>query len=195
MCSNIGVDPLASNKGTWNKLLGFGGGRPMPPVPPPVPRAPPPPPPPAGCPASCSSLAQCPLLQCPVTHTRARTAPSLPLLSAFPSLPADFYYELGVQLVEACITSRPFTGGLMELSLVLKYVQVGGWEWVGGWVGGCWWVSKGGWVGGRLGVWGRSCGMQLWEVGPFSHAASSGNTGRAAPGMHAHPPSSTARPC
>ena len=25
MCANIGVDPLASNKGTWNKLLGFGG--------------------------------------------------------------------------------------------------------------------------------------------------------------------------
>ena len=39
-------------------------------------------------------------------------------------LAADFYYELGVQVVEACITSRPFTGGLMELSLVLRYVQV-----------------------------------------------------------------------
>ena len=39
---------------------------------------------------------------------------------------ADFYYELGVQVIEACITSRPFTGGLMELSLVHKYVQVGG---------------------------------------------------------------------
>ncbi|PRW39352.1 vacuolar sorting-associated 22-like protein 1 [Chlorella sorokiniana] len=59
MCAHIGVDPLASNKGTWNKLLGFG----------------------------------------------------------------DFYYELGVQVIEACITSRPFTGGLMELSLVHKYVQ------------------------------------------------------------------------
>ncbi|KAL4422019.1 hypothetical protein ABPG77_005449 [Micractinium sp. CCAP 211/92] len=59
MCANIGVDPLSSNKGTWNKLLGFG----------------------------------------------------------------DFYYELGVQVVEACITARPFTGGLMELGLVHKYVQ------------------------------------------------------------------------
>ncbi|PSC67642.1 vacuolar sorting-associated 22-like protein 1 [Micractinium conductrix] len=59
MCANIGVDPLASNKGTWNKLLGFG----------------------------------------------------------------DFYYELGVQVVEACITSRAFTGGLVELSAVHKYVQ------------------------------------------------------------------------
>lgn len=27
MCANIGVDPLSSNKGTWNKLLGFGGGQ------------------------------------------------------------------------------------------------------------------------------------------------------------------------
>ena len=25
MCANIGVDPLASNKGTWNRLLGLGG--------------------------------------------------------------------------------------------------------------------------------------------------------------------------
>ena len=24
MCSNIGVDPLASNKGVWAQLLGFG---------------------------------------------------------------------------------------------------------------------------------------------------------------------------
>lgn len=28
MCATAGVDPLASNKGTWNKLLGLGGGRP-----------------------------------------------------------------------------------------------------------------------------------------------------------------------
>eukprot|EP00887_Chlorella_sp_A99_P002409 scaffold10.g2409.t1 len=52
MCANIGVDPLASNKGTWNKLLGFG----------------------------------------------------------------DFYYEIGVQVVEACLTTRPYTGGLLELN-------------------------------------------------------------------------------
>ncbi len=43
---------------------------------------------------------------------------------------ADFYYELGVQVIEACITSRPFTGGLLELSLVHKYVQVRSLLWV-----------------------------------------------------------------
>lgn len=36
----------------------------------------------------------------------------------------DFYYELGVQVVEACIASRPFTGGLIELSRVHEFVQV-----------------------------------------------------------------------
>ena len=50
------------------------------------------------------------------------------LVSMRPSLPppcrADYYYELGVQVVEGCLTSRPFTGGLMELSLLHKYVQV-----------------------------------------------------------------------
>eukprot|EP00878_Enallax_costatus_P028308 GHUV01030568.1.p1 GENE.GHUV01030568.1~~GHUV01030568.1.p1 ORF type:complete len:198 (+),score=40.83 GHUV01030568.1:409-1002(+) len=51
MCANIGVDPLASNKGMWNELLGFG----------------------------------------------------------------DFYYELGVQILEACLASRPLNGGIMEL--------------------------------------------------------------------------------
>eukprot|EP00879_Flechtneria_rotunda_P020502 GHRR01021571.1.p1 GENE.GHRR01021571.1~~GHRR01021571.1.p1 ORF type:complete len:247 (+),score=73.94 GHRR01021571.1:298-1038(+) len=51
MCANIGVDPLASNKGMWNELLGFG----------------------------------------------------------------DFYYELGVQLLEACLASRPLNGGMIEL--------------------------------------------------------------------------------
>ncbi|KAI3431521.1 hypothetical protein D9Q98_004571 [Chlorella vulgaris] len=59
MCATAGVDPLASNKGTWNKLLGLG----------------------------------------------------------------DFYYELGVQIVEGCITTRQFTGGLIELSRVHEYVQ------------------------------------------------------------------------
>eukprot|EP00775_Hariotina_reticulata_P006892 gene6892-7108_t len=51
MCANIGVDPLASNKGMWNELLGLG----------------------------------------------------------------DFYYELGVQLLEACMASRPMNGGIVEL--------------------------------------------------------------------------------
>lgn len=59
MCANIGVDPLASNKGTWNKLLGFG----------------------------------------------------------------DFYYEIGVQVVEACLTTRPYTGGLLELNRLHAHVQ------------------------------------------------------------------------
>jgi len=59
MCANIGVDPLASNKGAWAKNLGFG----------------------------------------------------------------DFYYELGVQIVEACWATRNHNGGLMELPALLKYVN------------------------------------------------------------------------
>eukprot|EP01026_Neomeris_dumetosa_P036706 TRINITY_DN29660_c0_g1_i2.p1 TRINITY_DN29660_c0_g1~~TRINITY_DN29660_c0_g1_i2.p1 ORF type:complete len:283 (-),score=27.57 TRINITY_DN29660_c0_g1_i2:239-970(-) len=58
MCSNIGVDPLSSNKGMWAQLLGFG----------------------------------------------------------------DFYYELGVQIVEACMTTREVNGGLMDLQTLRKYV-------------------------------------------------------------------------
>lgn len=27
----------------------------------------------------------------------------------------DYYYELGVQILEACVASRPLNGGLMEL--------------------------------------------------------------------------------
>ena len=51
LCSHVGVDPLASNKGFWSSLLGFG----------------------------------------------------------------DFYYELGVQIVEICITTRELNGGLIDL--------------------------------------------------------------------------------
>ena len=51
MCANVGVDPLASNKGFWTELLGFG----------------------------------------------------------------DFYYELGVQVAEACLASKAQDGGLCEL--------------------------------------------------------------------------------
>lgn len=58
MCSNCGVDPLASNKGFWAELLGFG----------------------------------------------------------------DFYYELGVQIVEACLSSRPQNGGLCELRHLMEAV-------------------------------------------------------------------------
>ena len=60
MCSNIGVDPLASNKGMWAQLLGFG----------------------------------------------------------------DFYYELGVQVVEGCLSTRPLNGGLIDLAGLCKIVQV-----------------------------------------------------------------------
>ncbi|MEW5316935.1 MAG: hypothetical protein WDW38_008274 [Sanguina aurantia] len=59
MCANIGVDPLASNKGMWAEMLGFG----------------------------------------------------------------DFYYELGVQIVEACWATRAVNGGLMELPVLLRCVN------------------------------------------------------------------------
>ncbi|KAK9916099.1 hypothetical protein WJX75_008566 [Coccomyxa subellipsoidea] len=58
MCANIGVDPLASNKGVWAQVLGFG----------------------------------------------------------------DFYYELGVQIVEACLASRSLNGGLMDMQSLMRYV-------------------------------------------------------------------------
>lgn len=58
MCANIGVDPLASNKGAW-AVLGIG----------------------------------------------------------------DFYYELGVQIIEACWATRAHNGGLMELGALLRFVQ------------------------------------------------------------------------
>ena len=60
MCANVGVDPLASNKGMWAQLLGFG----------------------------------------------------------------DFYYELGVQIVEACLATRAYNGGFMELGALRNAVQV-----------------------------------------------------------------------
>ncbi|XP_060972241.1 vacuolar protein sorting-associated protein 22 homolog 1 isoform X2 [Cannabis sativa] len=51
MCTKVGVDPLASNKGFWAELLGIG----------------------------------------------------------------DFYYELGVQIVDICLATRPHNGGLINL--------------------------------------------------------------------------------
>lgn len=60
MCANIGVDPLASNKGVWAQVLGFG----------------------------------------------------------------DFYYELGVQIVEACLATRSLNGGLMDMQSLMRYVAV-----------------------------------------------------------------------
>ncbi|KAI8996788.1 EAP30/Vps36 family-domain-containing protein [Pilobolus umbonatus] len=59
MCLNIGVDPLASNKGFWADLLGVG----------------------------------------------------------------DFYYELGIQIIEACLMSRNNDGGLTELNELKKRVE------------------------------------------------------------------------
>jgi len=59
MCANVGVDPLASNKGMWSELLGLG----------------------------------------------------------------DFYYELGVQIVEACLATRPYNGGLIPLRELTALVQ------------------------------------------------------------------------
>ena len=58
MCANVGVDPLASNKGFWTELLGFG----------------------------------------------------------------DFYYELGVQVAEACLASKAQDGGLCELRRLMSLV-------------------------------------------------------------------------
>ena len=60
MCANVGVDPLASNKGMWAQLLGFG----------------------------------------------------------------DFYYELGVQVVEACLATKSINGGLMDLESLRAHVTV-----------------------------------------------------------------------
>ncbi|KAJ3191979.1 Vacuolar protein sorting-associated protein SNF8 [Irineochytrium annulatum] len=59
MCSNIGVDPLASNKGFWSELLGVG----------------------------------------------------------------DFYYELGVQIVEVCLATRERNGGLIDLAELKRLVE------------------------------------------------------------------------
>ena len=61
MCANVGVDPLASNKGMFAQLLGIG----------------------------------------------------------------DFYYQLGVQIIEACLATRTHNGGMIELSLLRRLVQVG----------------------------------------------------------------------
>lgn len=35
----------------------------------------------------------------------------------------DFYYELGIQVIEACITSRSNDGGLTELGEIMKRVK------------------------------------------------------------------------
>ncbi|KAL1921491.1 uncharacterized protein VTP21DRAFT_11207 [Calcarisporiella thermophila] len=58
MCGNVGVDPLASNKGFWAELLGVG----------------------------------------------------------------DFYYELGIQIVEVCLATRSRNGGLIEFEELKKRI-------------------------------------------------------------------------
>ncbi|GLC33277.1 hypothetical protein PLESTB_000351600 [Pleodorina starrii] len=35
----------------------------------------------------------------------------------------DYYYELGVQVVEACLATRSLNGGLMDLASLLRYVS------------------------------------------------------------------------
>ncbi|XP_056682861.1 vacuolar protein sorting-associated protein 22 homolog 1 isoform X2 [Spinacia oleracea] len=60
MCSKVGVDPLASNKGFWAELLGIG----------------------------------------------------------------DFYYELGVQIVEICLATRSLNGGLINLQELLDLLRL-----------------------------------------------------------------------
>ena len=59
MCASVGVDPLASSKGAWSAVLGFG----------------------------------------------------------------DYYAEVAVAVVEACLASRPLDGGLTDLATVLAYVR------------------------------------------------------------------------
>lgn len=59
MCTHIGVDPLASNKGMWAKTLGIG----------------------------------------------------------------DYFYELGVAIIEVCLSTRESNGGLMELPNLLARVN------------------------------------------------------------------------
>ncbi|KAJ1982395.1 ESCRT II complex subunit Dot2, partial [Dimargaris verticillata] len=59
MCQQIGVDPLASNKGFWADLLGFG----------------------------------------------------------------DFYYELGIQIIEACMATRHINGGLIAMDTLKSQIE------------------------------------------------------------------------
>lgn len=60
MCTSIGVDPLASQKGFWAEILGVG----------------------------------------------------------------DFYYELGVQIIDVCLRTRSKNGGLLELASLQHYLNV-----------------------------------------------------------------------
>jgi ESCRT-II complex subunit VPS22 len=35
----------------------------------------------------------------------------------------DFYYELGIQIIDVCLSTRALNGGLMELSEVKRRVE------------------------------------------------------------------------
>lgn len=59
MCAQAGVDPLASRKGLWAKVLGLG----------------------------------------------------------------DFYYELGVQVVEVCVAARPVSGGMVAMDALVDALR------------------------------------------------------------------------
>ena len=123
MCANIGVDPLASNKGTWNKLLGFGG---------------------EGVgPQQWGGRCQGLQAQPSVSAAAPRPHPSPPDPPAHLHPPTDFYYELGVQVTEACLTLRPLTGGLVALDQLHRFVQVcGGCAGVSVCVGGVRWRGE-----------------------------------------------------
>jgi len=58
MCTKVGVDPLASNKGFWSEVLGVG----------------------------------------------------------------DFYYELAIQIIEVCLRTRSYNGGLIEIEELYPYL-------------------------------------------------------------------------
>ena len=90
MCASIGVDPLASNKGTRCPS-------PLPPLP-----------------IRSADLARPPL---PLYFFR-RPGMWSELLGF-----GDFYYELGVQAVEACMAHRPANGGLMEIDELVAQVN------------------------------------------------------------------------
>ena len=124
MCANIGVDPLASNKGVWAQVLAS------------LPCSPPLPP------SSLTSvvgdmlkIATHTLMQL-ITHCRLSASPEdcLVVLQYIvyrkPGYDVqvlgfgNFYYELGVQIVEACLATRPLNGGLMEMKPLMRFVNV-----------------------------------------------------------------------
>lgn len=102
MCANIGVDPLASNKARDAAALRFA-------------RV-------CVCTDACvharAHVLAAELALSDATRNGGNLAVALQgmwnELLGF----GDFYYELGVQLLEACLASRPLNGGLMELSQV-----------------------------------------------------------------------------